>query len=115
VTLIGATHQLVSDTGVHLGGVIRFQATDMSPFLGIIARVAKVVHQQGYFGVIGVDILKDRQEELHVIDANIRVNGSTPLCLQRRRLVAEDRETAKYSTDYYYQGSFTTRVLWIRP
>jgi hypothetical protein len=105
VSLIGATHQLVSETGVHLGGIIRFQATDMNPFFDIIQHVALHVHQRGYFGVIGVDILKDKDGRLHVIDANIRVNGSTPLCLQRNQLLDADRETAKYSTDYCFQGS----------
>ena len=104
VTLIGATSQLVSPTGEHLGGVIRYEATDMTKFFDIIQRTAEYVSQKGYFGVIGVDILEDNQGQFHVIDANVRVNGSTPLCMQRNTLLAMGRETAKYSTDYGFEG-----------
>jgi hypothetical protein len=67
---------------------------------GIIAATADALRRRGYFGVVGLDILEDRDGRLHVIDANIRINGSTPLCLQRRLLLSAGKETAKYATDY---------------
>lgn len=103
--LIGATSQLVSSTGVHLGGVIRFQGTDMTKFSDIILHFSRSMNQSGYFGVVGVDVLEDRDGVLHVIDANIRVNGSTPLCLQRQTLLPLGKAVAKYSTDYYIEDN----------
>lgn len=104
-TLIGATSQLVSDTGVHLGGIIRYQETDLSPFMPIIAATAANLNAHGYFGVVGLDILVDSEGAQHVIDANVRINGSTPLCLQRHDLVSLGKDAAKYSTDYSIDAS----------
>ncbi len=105
ITLIGATSQLVSPEGRFLGGVIDYRETDMSHFFSEIAMIGNYAHQKGYFGVIGVDILEDKLGNLHVIDINFRVNGSTPLCLQRHLLLKEGRAVAKYSGDYQMQGT----------
>ncbi|MGK7944812.1 MAG: hypothetical protein AB4058_10120 [Microcystaceae cyanobacterium] len=40
-----------------------------------------------------------------MIDINFRVNGSTPLCLQRHTLLKQGKEVAKYSGDYQMQGT----------
>jgi len=114
-TLIGATTQLVTDTGEHLGGVIRYRETDMRKFFHKIAVISRFVQKHGYFGVVGVDILEDRDGQLHVIDANIRVNGSTPLCLLRHVLLAEDKETAKYSSDFCMDTNLDGVLLGLRP
>jgi hypothetical protein len=110
-TLIGATSQLVSETGVHLGGIIRYQETDLSSFMPIIAATAANLQAHGYFGVVGLDILVDKEGAQHVIDANVRINGSTPLCLQRRDLVSLGKDAAKYSTDYNIQASLETILV----
>lgn len=114
-TLIGATNQLVTDTGEHLGGMIHYRETDMRKFFHKIAVISRFVHKHGYFGVVGVDILEDRDGQLHVIDANIRVNGSTPLCLQRHTLLAAGKEVAKYSTDYRMEGTVDSVLSRLRP
>lgn len=113
--LLGATHQMVSATGQHLGGLIRFHETDLTRFHPIIAEVAASVHRHGYFGVVGVDVLEDRGGELHVIDINVRVNGSTPLCLLRKRIVAAGRDAARYSTGYVMEGDLDDVLVRLRP
>ena len=113
IALIGVTQQLVSSTGNYLGGLIDYH-NDLSQFWEIIATVGNYAHEQGYFGVIGVDILEDRDGLLYAIDANFRINGSTPLCLQRHELLKLDKAfsakrnsegTAKYSSDYRMEGT----------
>ncbi|MGE5660458.1 MAG: carbamoylphosphate synthase large subunit [Actinomycetota bacterium] len=105
ITLIGATSQLVTSEGNYLGGLIHYRETDMSKFLEMIAAIGKYAHQQGYFGVIGFDVLEDSEGQFFVIDANFRVNGSTPLCLQRHTLLGLGKEVAKYSSDYRMNGA----------
>jgi hypothetical protein len=104
-TLLGATSQLVSSAGVFQGGLIRYAETDMKRFGQLIGNMAAYAHKHGYFGVIGLDILEDKDGGLHCIDANSRVNGSTPLCLQRNTLMGLGKNVAKFSSGYQMDGT----------
>ena len=114
ITLIGVTQQLVSDAGNYLGGVIDY-TNDLSRFSDMIAAIGQYAHQQGYFGVIGFDVLEDRDGHLYAIDANFRINGSTPLCLQRHRLLKQYKTIAKYSTDYRMDGTLDAILVTLKP
>src|SRR4028119_162657 len=92
VTLVGTTTQLVTEEGNYLGGLIHYRETDMSKFFEMIAAVGQYAHSSGYFGFIGFDVLEDQDGQLYAIDANFRVNGSTPLCLQRHTLLGLGKE-----------------------
>jgi hypothetical protein len=115
VKLLGATSQLVSPAGVFMGGLIRYAETDMARFTPMIGRMAAFAHQNGYFGVIGLDVLEDKEGDLHCIDANIRVNGSTPLCLQRHVLMGMGRTVAKYSSGYLMPGTLDDVLVSLKP
>jgi hypothetical protein len=86
----------------------------MSKFYAIIESVSQFAHQNGYYGFIGIDLLEDRAGALHLIDANIRVNGSTALCLQRHVLLGLGKEYAKYSSGYWSALSFEDTLQSIR-
>ncbi|MDM9380666.1 ATP-grasp domain-containing protein [Chlorogloeopsis sp. ULAP01] len=115
ITLIGTTSQLVTSEGNYLGGLIHYRETDMSKFFEMITAIGKYAHQQGYFGVIGFDVLEDKEGQLYAIDANFRVNGSTPLCLQRHTLLRLGKEVAKYSTDYRMDGTLDSILVTLKP
>ncbi|MBD3885029.1 ATP-grasp domain-containing protein [Phormidium tenue FACHB-886] len=104
ISLIGVTQQLVNSEGKYLGGFIDY-TNDLSQFSPMIAAVGQYAHQQGYFGVIGFDVLEDRDGQFYAIDANFRINGSTPLCLQRHQLLRLNKTVAKYSSDYRMEGT----------
>jgi hypothetical protein len=114
ITLIGVTQQQVSSEGNYLGGLIDY-TNDLSRFLELIAAVGQYAHQQGYFGVIGVDVLETREGELFAIDANFRINGSTPLCLQRHSLLKHNKSIAKYSSDYRMEGTLDSILTALKP
>ena len=114
ITLIGTTSQLVTPEGNYLGGLIHY-ANDMSKFFEMIAAIGQYAHQQGYFGIIGFDVLEDRDGQLYVIDVNFRVNGSTPLCLQRHTLLAQGHQVAKYSSDYRIDGTLESILITLKP
>ncbi|WP_088892451.1 ATP-grasp domain-containing protein [Leptolyngbya ohadii] len=114
ITLIGVTQQLVSPEGNYLGGWIDY-THDLSQFHSMIAAVGQYAHQQGYFGVIGFDVLEDRDGQLYAIDANFRINGSTPLCLQRHKLLKLNKTIAKYSSDYRMEGTLDAILTRLRP
>ncbi|MBW4681527.1 MAG: ATP-grasp domain-containing protein [Microcoleus vaginatus WJT46-NPBG5] len=115
ITLIGTTGQLVTPEGSYLGGVIDYRQTDMSKFYDMIAAIGRSANQQGYFGVIGFDVLEDKDGQMYVIDANFRVNGSTPLCLQRHTLLGLGKEVAKYSSDYRMDGTLDSILATLKP
>jgi len=115
ITLIGATRQLVTPEGNYLGGLIDYRNTDMSKFFETIAAIGQYAHQQGYFGVIGFDVLEDRDGQMYAIDTNFRVNGSTPLCLQRNTLLERGKEVAKYSSGYRMEGTLESILLSLKP
>ena len=115
ITLIGTTTQLVTPEGNYLGGLIHYRQTDMSKFFEMIAAIGQYAHQQGYFGVIGFDVLEDKDGQLYAIDANFRVNGSTPLCLQRHTLLGLGKEVAKYSSDYRMDGTLDSILVTLKP
>jgi hypothetical protein len=111
ITLIGTTRQLVTPEGNYLGGVIHYRETDMSRFFEMIAAIGQYAHQQGYFGFVGFDVLEDKDGQFYAIDANFRVNGSTPLCLQRHTLLGLGKEVASYSSDYRMDGTLDSILV----
>lgn len=113
ITLIGVTQQLVSPEGNYLGGLIDY-TNDLSKFSQMILAVGQYAHQQGYFGIIGFDVLEDRDGKLYAIDANFRINGSTPLCLQRHLLLKRDKTIAKYSSDYRMEGTLDSILITLK-
>ena len=114
ITLIGTTRQLVTPEGNYLGGLIDYHNTDMSKFFEMIAAIGQYAHKQGYFGVIGFDVLEDQDGQFYAIDANFRVNGSTPLCLQRHTLLGLGKVVAKYSSDYRMEGTLDSILVTLK-
>lgn len=114
VSLIGVTQQLVSPEGNYLGGLIDY-TNDLSQFSQMIAAVGQYAHQQGYFGVIGFDVLEDKDGQFYAIDANFRINGSTPLCLQRHSMLKLNKTIAKYSSDYRMEGTLDAILVSLKP
>lgn len=108
------TQQLVSAEGKYLGGLMTIQIY-LSRFSSVIAAVGRYAYQQNYFGVIGFDVLEDRDGELYTIDANFRINGSTPLCLQRNQLLKLNKAIAKYSSDYKMEGTLDSILTTLKP
>ncbi|GAA6615937.1 ATP-grasp domain-containing protein [Scytonema sp. NUACC26] len=105
ILVVGTTRQLVTPEGNYLGGLINYRETNTSKFYDMIAAIGKYAREQGYFGMIGFDVLEDKDGQLYAIDANFRINGSTPLCLQRQTLLGLGKEVAKYSSDYRMSGT----------
>ncbi|MBO3458625.1 ATP-grasp domain-containing protein [Aetokthonos hydrillicola Thurmond2011] len=115
ITLIGTTSQLVTPEGNYLGGVIDYRHTNMGKFFEMIAAIGQYGSKQGYFGVIGFDVLETQDGQLYAIDANFRVNGSTPLCLQRHTLLNIGKEVAKYSSSYRMDGTLESILVSLKP
>ncbi|WP_242056991.1 MULTISPECIES: hypothetical protein [Oscillatoriales] len=113
-TRLELLYELDIPEGNYLGGLIHYRQTDMSRFFEMIAAIGEYAHKHGYFGVIGFDELEDKDGQLYAIDANFRVNGSTPMCLQRHTLLGLGKEVAKYSSDYRMDGALDSVLTTLR-
>jgi biotin carboxylase len=57
--------------------------------LTIIEKVSKFLHEEGYFGVVGIDILKNAQGQCYLVDLNPRLTGITPFLIISRLFMAD--------------------------
>ena len=82
VQWLGVTNQIITSNCRWGGGVLNWdEQEDLKNMLfATVEPVMKYLHCKGYFGIVGVDVLKN-DEGQYVVDVNPRVNGSTPLLL----------------------------------
>lgn len=99
---LGFTQQVFNETGRWTGGVFNADIQDdfYDDFLKIAEPVAKYLHQHGYFGVVGIDILQNRDDEFFLVDLNPRLTGITPFLMSSRLFIA----------DGYYHGIYAASV-----
>ncbi|KAJ5326049.1 uncharacterized protein MYU51_010811 [Penicillium brevicompactum] len=82
---IGCCNQRFFDSGLWAGGCISYleQPQLKANFTEIGNEVAEYLHDQEYFGPVGVDIIVDSNGNSFIIDMNIRVSGTYHLgCLR---------------------------------
>jgi hypothetical protein len=110
---IGATRQIVDECGGWEGGIINFSEQEYleQKLKNITEHMSEYLRGQGYFGVVGVDVLEDRNEKMWVIDLNPRVNGSTPMCLLSKHMMSINRPLMSYLGEIKFKGMDPDNVL----
>lgn len=70
----GACHQLSTGMTGRQNTAITFSDQEelKKKYMPTLEKVSKLLHDNGYFGQVGVDIMEDNNGELYVIDANVR-------------------------------------------
>jgi hypothetical protein len=71
----------------------------------MVVAVGQYAHQQGYFGMIGFDVLEDKDGQLWV----------TPLCPQRHLMLKLNKTIAKYSSSYRMEGTLDSTLTTLKP
>ena len=73
--------QIVDPNGHWGGGFISYKQQNHLEklYAGTTNKLAKYMHQKGYHGPIGADVMTDAQGRQLIIDLNVRVTGSHPL------------------------------------
>lgn len=91
ITWLGFTQQIFSETGRWTGGVFNAEIQDdfYQDFLKIAEPVAQHLYQNGYFGVVGIDILQNRDNEFFLVDLNPRLTGITPFLVASRLFIVD--------------------------
>lgn len=70
-----------------------------------IIATADHLHQQGYFGVVGIDLLKNQRDEWFLVDVNPRLTGITPFLVASLRFQARGIDSGIYRASCLYPGS----------
>ncbi|MFQ6010527.1 MAG: ATP-grasp domain-containing protein, partial [Candidatus Aenigmatarchaeota archaeon] len=96
---IGYGIQITTDDGEY-EGTICFLNNDPNPkLLEVTNDACANIAERGYFGFLGFDVLEDDNGDYYIVDANIRINGSTSVHLIKDKLLPK-------LGDYAYMTSF---------
>ena len=104
---IGFTHQVFDSTGKWSGA--RFSLADQDRRFASLAKfahpVARYLHENGYYGVVGIDILENDRGERFLVDLNPRLTGVTPfLVVCRQWARSGDFPVARYVASTSFPG-----------
>jgi len=101
---LGVTTQIIGKDLIWGGGVVDWneQVRLKKLLYKTIVPVKEYLHKQGYFGVVGIDILSSKDDQ-YVIDVNPRINGSTPQLLLAPTMAELGYNVSIYLTDGEFQ------------
>ncbi len=108
ITWLGLTEQNFNDVGKWSGGTYshNLQTAMIEPFEPIVVATAKHLSSQGYFGVVGIDILRDEAGACFLVDVNPRLTGITPFLLASRIFESEEsHQEGIYLASFQFDGS----------
>lgn len=91
MTWLGFTQQKFNDQLKWCGGTFSAEQQDQlyDQFCPMIEPVSRYLHSVGYFGVVGIDLLRDTSGRLFLVDVNPRLTGISPF-LMASRIFAQD-------------------------
>ena len=75
---IACCRQRFNEQGHWIGGSISYeeQSIQEKAYSVVAKKVASFLHQKGYYGPVGVDVITDQYGKQHIIDLNVRVTGT---------------------------------------
>lgn len=106
MTWLGFTQQVFSETGRWTGGIFNadIQEQFYDEFHTIAEPVARYLHENGYFGVVGIDILQTKRNGFFLVDLNPRLTGITPFLMMSRLFIADGYSHGLYATSVEITG-----------
>ena len=107
IVWLGLTEQHFDDNSRWCGGTYSsdLQTILQEPFSPIVLATAKHLHRQGYFGVVGVDILRDGNGDCFLVDVNPRLTGITPFLLASRMFDQDRFGEGIYQASFRFNGA----------
>lgn len=112
ITWLGFTQQLFSDTGRWTGGIFNAEIQDKfyPEFYEIAEPVAHYLHKNGYFGIVGIDILQTKANGFFLVDLNPRLTGITPFLMMARTFIADGFSHGLYAASVDIEGSLSAVI-----
>jgi hypothetical protein len=105
---LGVTQQHFDDGSRWCGG--SFSASQqqelVAPMAPFVEATAKFLHDHGYFGVVGIDVLKTQDGGHYLVDLNPRLTGISPFLMASRIFVRQHGHSAGiYQASRRFSGS----------
>ncbi|TPX13869.1 uncharacterized protein E0L32_005813 [Thyridium curvatum] len=91
---LAVSQQMIDDNSAWIGSIINYQEQDelKARFVPIMRQTAAWLRKHGYYGPVGADILetapRDGENNLNIVDLNVRTSGSLCLPLLRRHFTS---------------------------
>ncbi len=107
VVWLGFTEQKFDPNTRWCGGTFTASLQDqMRPhFAPFIEAAGTFLHSVGYFGLVGIDILRDKAEQLYLVDVNPRLTGISPFLVASRLFARQGATTGIYRASCRFGGS----------
>ena len=85
VVYLGACHQLATGDSGRQATAITYADQDKleKKYQTILNKIGKVLHEEGYHGAVGADVMEDKDGNMYTIDLNVRTPLSLVLYLLR--------------------------------
>jgi hypothetical protein len=108
IVWLGFTEQLFDENKKWCGGTFSAprQSEMFEDLCELIVPTAKHLHENQYFGLVGIDILRDRDNQMFLVDVNPRLTGISPF-LMASRIFARDEglEEGIYQASCQFKGT----------
>lgn len=107
ITWIGFTKQIFDENNRWAGGSFCVDLQDKlyDDFIKLAQPVAHYLHEHGYFGVAGIDILQNTKNEFFLVDLNPRLTGATPFLIVSRLLINQGYKAGLYAASIDLSGT----------
>ena len=113
VVWLGLTEQHFTEANKWCGGTYSksLQTELIEPFEPIVTATAKHIHSRGYFGLVGIDILRDSGGRCYLVDVNPRLTGITPFLMASRIFAADESlDEGIYQASFRFQGTLSELI-----
>ena len=107
VVWLGFTEQRFDEDGKWSGGCFSADAQErcFDDMAKMIEPAAKYLHAEGYFGVVGIDVVTNGDGQQFLVDVNPRLTGITPFLMASRMFAEQGLGEGIYLASFKFMGS----------
>ena len=104
---LGFTEQSFDENGKWSGGCFSADAQErcFGDLAKMIEPVADYLHGEGYFGVVGIDVVTNGDGQQFLVDVNPRLTGITPFLMASRMFAEQGLSEGIYLASFKFNGS----------
>jgi hypothetical protein len=112
IVWLGFTEQNFDDNTRWCGGTFTaaLQSEMLPHFEPFIEAAAAYLHTVGYFGVVGIDLLRDASNRFYLVDVNPRLTGISPFLIASRIFARDGIANGIYKASCRFKGSLSELI-----